>query len=400
MRLAQRAQTILVLPVALAAVVCIFALLFSPTRPAAAAETHPAPQGAPPADNCTRSISIDSFTISTSKVAPGASFTATLVVRNTHWTNSYTHYYEVVLIDADGVGVSGTWHGLESTVDDGPGTSPNRDTFDDFTITVPTSTKDGNYRVRAYISTESGGNVCESETVTLQVKSPAPEPDPESCDGGSIQITQLTFPSSIQQGNAINGHIRVRNSSDQTWLLDVRVEILDPNQVQVFHHTWAPTLTTSTREFNQYPSWTTSTSNRIGTYSVHASARSGGEVCHATFAASNRNYTSIAAKTFAVTDGNPPPAPRLSRPSSGAEITDTTPTLIGVRSLTLKAAAWATISRCPPLVTSVPALQVSNLLIVPESHSPPPSRPAGITGGSGPGTRQETTPIGLRGPSR
>ena len=312
--------------VALVAVVCVLAFIIPSASTSEASESHPSPEGAPSADNCTSSITIVSFTISRNEVAPGESITATLVARNTHWTSAFTHYYEAVLLDSNSSVVSGTSNGTEATVDDGPSTS-SRDHTLQIPITVPSNAKDGTYFVRGYIRTESGGSTCDFSTELVTVKSPEPDPDPESCDGKSVLITALTFASSTRQGNGIAGHIRVRNTSDRAWPLDVRLEIRDPNSAQVFQDSWTSTLTTSTREFNANPTWTTSTTNPVGTYTVHASARSGGEVCHATFSLDNRDYTPIDVDTFELTDGNPPPRPGLSSPGAGEEITDTTPTL-------------------------------------------------------------------------
>ena len=327
MRSAQRSRSIFVLFAAIGAVLCALAVTHSTALPAAAAETPQAPHASVPANDCTSSISIASFSINKNRVAAGETLSATLGVVNGSRFSSYTHYYEVVVLDADGDEVQGTRVGTNNTVPKRPFTGNPRTTTSIYSITVPEGIPNGPYLVRVNVRTQDGGQICLIDTTGFTVNTPVPEPDPESCDNENVQITRLSFPPSTRQGNGIIGHIRVRNTSDQTWTTAFIVEILDPDETTVFRDTWTATLSPTNREANQYPSWTTATSNQVGTYTVHASVRSGGEVCHATFASGTRTYTIFPMETFELTDSNSPPTPTLLSPANLSSNDDATPTL-------------------------------------------------------------------------
>ena len=327
MRSAQRARSIFVLLVAIGAVLCALALTHSAAPPGAAAETRPAPFPSVPAAACTSSISIVSFAINKSEVAAGESLSASLTAANSSTFTTYTHYYEVVILNDSLAEVTGTKVGTDITIGDKTLFGDPTEVDSSFPLTVPEGTENGAYFVRVNVRTQDGGQICLIDTVGLTVNTPAPEPDPASCDNGNVQIASLSFPSGTRQGNGIMGHIRVRNASEQAWPVEVRLEIQDPDLSTEFRDTWTATLSRTNRELNRYPSWATATSNQLGTYTVHASVRSGGEVCHATFASGTRTYTLLSVETFELTDGNSPPTPALVSPASGSSDDDATPTL-------------------------------------------------------------------------
>ena len=95
---------------AIGAVLYALAVTPSAAPPAATAETPPAPFASVPADNCTPSISIVSFAINKSEVAAGDSFSAALTAANSSRFTTYTHYYEVVILDASFAVVDDGFH--------------------------------------------------------------------------------------------------------------------------------------------------------------------------------------------------------------------------------------------------------------------------------------------------